>query len=130
MPRRPKPHPVDVYVGGRLRTQRVLFGLSQPALAKKLGVTFQQVQKYETGAIRMSAGRIWQASRALGVPVSYFFAGLDESADPAADILSTRAGLELLRDYEACPEDVRKRMRLLAKAVADIFRPAAGKKTN
>ena len=102
MPRGPNSHPVDVHVGKQLRTQRALFGLSQSELAKQLGITFQQLQKYESGANRTSASRLWQASKILGVPVSYFFEGLDGKADPAADILSTRAGLELVRDFEEC----------------------------
>ena len=130
MPRRSGRHPVDIHVGSKLRAQRALFGLSQAGLAKKLGITFQQLQKYESGKNRMSAGRIWQASRTLGAPVSYFFEGLDDNADPAASILSTRAGLELVRDYEACPEDVRSYVSLLAKAAAEIFSSATAEATN
>ena len=128
MPRRPKPHRVDVHVGGRLRTRRALFGLSQATLAKKFGITFQQLQNYESGANRMSAGRIWQVSRTLGVSVSYFFEGLDEDADPAADILNTRAGLELVRDVEGCSEEVQEFASLLCKAAVDEVNAASGKK--
>lgn len=128
MPRRPKPHRVDVHVGGRLRTRRALFGLSQATLAEQLGITFQQLHKYEIGSNRMSASRIWQASKALEVPISYFFEGLDENADPAADILKTRAGLELVRDFEGCSEDVQKSASLLCKAAVDEVNAASGKK--
>ena len=121
MPRGAKHHPVDVHVGERLRTQRALYGMSQPDLAKRLGITFQQLQKYESGANRMSAGRIWQASRTLGAPVSYFFEGMDGKADPAASMLSTRAGLELVRAYEACPEEIRRNFYQLGKVLAEAL---------
>ncbi len=128
MPRPPKQHPVDIHVGQQLRTRRVLFGLSQAVLARKLGITFQQVQKYETGSDRMGASRLWEAGKILGVPVSYFFEGLDGKAEPAAGILSTRAGLELVRDFEGCSEKVQELASLLCKAAADALNSAAGKK--
>lgn len=121
MARAEKQHPVDVHVGGQLRAQRVLYGLSQSELADKLDITFQQLQKYETGSNRMSASRVWHASRVLGVSVSFFFDGLDESADPAASILNTRAGLELVRDFEACSREVRDFASGLAKAAAETI---------
>lgn len=121
MARGEKQHPVDVHVGGQLRSQRVLYGLSQSELAKLLDITFQQLQKYETGSNRMSASRLWHASRVLGVPVSFFFEGLDEKADPASNILNTRAGLELVRDFEACSKDVRKFASGLAKTAAECL---------
>jgi transcriptional regulator with XRE-family HTH domain len=98
-----------------------LYGLSQSELADKLDITFQQLQKYETGNNRMSASRIWQASRVLGVPVTFFFEGLDGKSDPAADILNTRAGLELVRDFEACTKEVRSFASSLALATAGCF---------
>lgn len=119
MARGEKQHPVDVYVGSQLRSQRVLYGLSQSELADRLEITFQQLQKYETGSNRMSASRIWHASKILGVPVSYFFDGLDGNADPAAVILNTRAGLELVRDFEACSREVRDFALGLAKVAAE-----------
>lgn len=118
MARGEKQHPVDVHVGGQLRSQRVLYGLSQSELADKLDITFQQLQKYETGSNRMSAGRIWHASQVLGVPVNFFFDGLDGKSDPAAGILNTRAGLELVRDFEACTKEVRDFASGLAQAAA------------
>jgi len=121
MARGEKQHPVDVHVGGQLRSQRVLYGLSQSELADKLDITFQQLQKYETGSNRMSASRVWHASRVLGVPVSFFFDGIDENADPAAGILNTRAGLELVRDFEACSKEVRDFASGLAEAAAECL---------
>jgi transcriptional regulator with XRE-family HTH domain len=130
MPRGQKPHPVDVHVGRQLRTQRVLLGLSQAALAKKFDISFQQLQKYETGTNRISVSRLWQASRILDVPISYFFEGPDGKADTATDILSTRAGLELVRDFEGCSEEVRKTVYLLCKDMAGDVRPVSRKKAN
>jgi transcriptional regulator with XRE-family HTH domain len=127
MPRGKKPDPVDIHVGNQLRIQRTLYGLSQTELAARLGITFQQLQKYENATNRTNAGLLWQASKILGVPISYFFEDLDGNVDPAAGILSTRAGLEFVRDYEACPEDARKSVSQLCKAVADALGPAADK---
>ncbi len=118
MARGEKQHPVDVHVGGQLRSQRVLYGLSQSELADKLDITFQQLQKYETGSNRMSASRIWHASQVLGVPVTFFFDGLDGKTDSASGILGTRAGLELVRDFEACTKEVRDFASGLAQAAA------------
>src|SRR5579863_2532749 len=69
------PDPIDVYVGSRLRERRVSLGMSQTVLADRLGLTFQQVQKYERGANRLSASALWRAGDAVNVPVSYFFDG-------------------------------------------------------
>lgn len=74
------PHPVDVHVGGRLRIRRVLLGMSQEKLGEKLGLTFQQVQKYEKGSNRIGASRLFDVSRILDVPVSFFYEGLGEEA--------------------------------------------------
>ncbi len=73
-----QPNPVDVYVGNRLRQRRMLMGLSQKQMAAELGVTFQQVQKYENGVNRISASRLWDISKILKAPVEYFFDGMDE----------------------------------------------------
>lgn len=76
------PHPVDIHVGRQMRLRRVLLGLSQQRLADCLGLSFQQVQKYEKGANRLSASRLHDLARLLDVPVSYFF---DELSPSAAD---------------------------------------------
>ena len=72
------PHPIDVHVGSRVRLRRTLLGLSQPALGDTLGVSFQQVQMYERGVNRISAGKLWKLTQVLDVPVSFFFDGVDE----------------------------------------------------
>ncbi len=71
------PHPVDIHVGRVIRRRRREIGMTQQGLAEQIGIKFQQVQKYETGANRVSASRLWQISRALDVPVAYFFDGLN-----------------------------------------------------
>lgn len=130
MTRESRQHFVDIHVGRRLRTRRVLCGLTQTELAKQLGITFQQLQKYENGSVRMSPSRLWRACTTLGAPVSHFFEGLNENVEAAADILSTRAWLDIIRYYEACPEDSRKQIYQSGKALTDILAPAASKKTD
>ena len=69
---------IDRYVGGRIREQRIMSGLSQQQMADMIGVTYQQAHKYERGINRISAGRLYEISQVLGVPVAYFFDGLEE----------------------------------------------------
>ena len=70
-----EPHPIDVYVGGRMRLRRIQLGLSQGALASKIGVSFQAVQKYESGDIRISASRLYDVAQVLEVSPAFFFEG-------------------------------------------------------
>ena len=99
---------VDVHIGQRLRMRRKLAGLSQEQLAERLGVTFQQVQKYEKGTNRISASRLFGAARLLSVPVSYFFEGLATSeAEPEHVIPMTRDEHDLLLAFRSAREDVR-----------------------
>ena len=95
------PHPVDVHVGSRVRLRRTLLGMNQTQLGKALGVTFQQVQKNERGTDRIGASRLYQLSRILDVPVSFFFDELVDEAKAASpdDISLTRETLELVRAY-------------------------------
>src|SRR6188768_2616137 len=76
-----RPNPVDLHVGGRVRMRRTLLGVSQEQLADSLGLTFQQVQKYERGANRVSASKLYESARALQAPVSFFFEGLADPLD-------------------------------------------------
>ena len=106
-------HPVDVHVGRRVRVRRTLLGLSQEKLGEALGLTFQQVQKYECGANRISASRLYQIGHILDVPVSYFFEEMTEPETPQSakiqrpeatekseqDPLIKRETLELVRAY-------------------------------
>ena len=121
------PDPVDVHVGMRLRQRRTLLGMSQEKLAKAFGVSFQQVQKYERGANRISASRLHLLTKTLDVPVSYFFEGLpndlahiatdiDEAEEP--DQMTSRETLELVRAYYRIGDPgVRKRLVDLARAL-------------
>ncbi len=79
-----RPTPIDAHVGIRIRDRRREAGISQPALAGSIGVAFAQIQKYEHGVNRISAGRLFEVSKALGVPVGYFFEGLDPCEGRAA----------------------------------------------
>ena len=72
-----EPNPIDVYIGQRIRVRRQLLGLSQEALAKKIGITFQQVQKYERGMNRVGASRLWDIGKVLEVPVGFFYEDMD-----------------------------------------------------
>ncbi len=85
------PNPVDVHVGARVRTRRLLIGMNQETLARALGLTFQQVQKYEGGANRVSASRLSQIAEILGVPISYFFNDLEpDGAEPSRREIEAR----------------------------------------
>lgn len=124
-------HPTDVHVGLRIRQRRALLGMSQTTLAKAVGLTFQQIQKYENGANRTGASRLYEFARVLDVPVSHFFDGLDASAtkpkgrlprhSKTADhpINTKRETLELVRAYYKIRQaDVRDHMRRMIEALA------------
>ncbi len=123
-------HPVDVHVGKRVRHRRWLVGMTQQQLAEKVGIKFQQIQKYETGANRVSASRLWDISDALDVPVAFFFEGIEESqqaqtATPAveaipADLLGDKEALDLIRSYYSIPENQRRRLFELARVLSDV----------
>ena len=119
-------HPVDVHVGKRIRHRRWMNGTTQQQLAEKVGIKFQQIQKYETGMNRVSASRLWDIAHALGVPVSFFFEGMDANApagpqptEMPGDILADREALELLRSYYAIPENQRRRLFELARVLSE-----------
>jgi transcriptional regulator with XRE-family HTH domain len=118
-------HPVDVHVGKRVRHRRWMVGMTQQQLAEKVGIKFQQIQKYETGMNRVSASRLWDIAEALSVPVAFFFEGLGsaeaEAVDAAVpgDILADKEALELVRSYYAIPEAQRRRLFDLARVLSD-----------
>lgn len=124
LPSKNPPHPVDKHVGGRLRLRRKLQGMSQADLAKGLKLTFQQVQKYERGANRISASKLYDAARLLEAPVSYFFEGLDETdggkddgfAVRMTEFVSTPEGLELAALFPKLDD------RRLRRRVVDLVR--------
>jgi len=127
------PNPIDRHVGSRVRMRRMLVGLSQEKLGESLGVTFQQVQKYEKGTNRIGASRLQQISKVLGVPVEFFFegapqvetlgAGFSETASDGyvADFLSTSEGVQLMRSFVRIKDvKVRRRILSLVEAIAGI----------
>src|SRR6056297_2623116 len=121
------PHPVDVHVGKRIRHRRWLVGMTQQQLAQAVGIKFQQIQKYETGANRVSASRLWDIADALDVEVSFFFEGLEQEEEAAtetggipADILGDKEALELVRSYYSIPENQRRRLFDLARVLSDV----------
>ncbi len=119
-------HPVDIHVGKRIRHRRWMVGMTQQGLAERVGIKFQQIQKYETGMNRVSASRLWDIAETLDVPVSFFFEGLDRKEDEApdangvpADPMAEREALELVRSYYAIPENQRRRLFDLARVLSD-----------
>lgn len=120
-------HPVDVHVGKRIRHRRWMNGTTQQQLAEKVGIKFQQIQKYETGMNRVSASRLWDIADVLGVSISFFFEGIETVEGAAArvvrdgqsDFLSDREALELLRSYYAIPENQRRRLFELARVLSE-----------
>jgi transcriptional regulator with XRE-family HTH domain len=145
-PRESRPSPIDVHVGGRIRLRRTLLGMSQERLGEALGLTFQQIQKYERGVNRVGASRLFDLSRVLDVPISFFF---DDMPEPLAreyggaavrravgfsepqdgfedDALHRRETLELVRAYyRITDQGVRKRVFDLIKSLAPSVDPTS-----
>ena len=140
-----KPNPIDVHVGKRLRLRRTLLGMSQERLGELLGLTFQQVQKYERGVNRIGSSRLFELGQILDVPISFFFDDLPETVTRAGGAVSgyataglaeeraafdheddalpldKRETLELVRAYYRIGDPaVRKRLFELAKALANL----------
>jgi len=140
-------NPVDVFVGARLRLRRTIAGFSQQKLGEAVDLTFQQIQKYEKGANRISASRMFQFAHVLGVSPAYFFEGIElhlgpqgaaaalpgmaepvepYGADTGPDVVFNRESLELMRAFARISDtDVRQRLFDLVKAVAEVESPSA-----
>jgi transcriptional regulator with XRE-family HTH domain len=131
-----KPNPMDIHVGSRVRLRRMVIGMSQEKLGEKMGLTFQQIQKYEKGTNRIGASRLHQLSQIMDVPVGFFFedapshvsrhvmapAGFAESKTEAflLDFLNSRDGLELNRAFVKITDPkVRKRVVELVRALSE-----------
>lgn len=123
---------IDLHVGRRLRRRRRLLGLTQQQLAQSIGIRFQQVQKYECGANRVTASRLYELASALQAPVSYFYEGLStgnsaiinnvtpaNDSDLGSDLMSQKETMELIRAYYRLGERPRQRLLDLAKALQD-----------
>ena len=125
------PDPVDIHVGARIRTRRLMIGMNQETLARALGLTFQQVQKYEGGANRVSASRLSQIADILGVSISHFFSDLEpDGAEPSASDREARERLqrpetiELVRAYYAITDQrTRHQFLEMVKAAAQSHEP-------
>ncbi|MDB5476877.1 MAG: transcriptional regulator [Phenylobacterium sp.] len=116
---------IDVHLGRRLRRRRRLLGLTQQEVAESCGVRFQQIQKYECAANRMSAARIWQLAEVLQAPVSYFYDGFAEAraqalirgGDESGEIFTRKETRDLVRAYYQLGERPRRRLLDLAKSL-------------
>lgn len=123
-----KPDPIDVYVGSRIRLRRNLLGMSQEKLGEQLGITFQQIQKYEKGTNRVGASRLQAISEILEVPVSFFFeevpgsstsTGFAENELDYIDFCSSTEGVQLMRAFTHIKDPkVRRKIIDLAKALS------------
>lgn len=134
------PDPIDKYVGARVRGRRLGLRMSQTKLGEAIGVTFQQVQKYENGTNRIGASNLFKVAKTLGVEVGYFFQempdvawkgdqkiGMGERSLPEFehDPLSSREAIELTHNYYRIGDgQVRKRLSQLVKSLAEAFRPS------
>jgi transcriptional regulator with XRE-family HTH domain len=125
-------NPIDAQVGNRVRLRRMLIGMSQERLGELLGLTFQQVQKYEKGVNRIGAGRLFEVSRILGVPIDYFYEGVNgqavggqtngpgQATPPIMEFVSSGEGLQLSLAFMRIKDTrVRKRMLELVKSLAE-----------
>jgi len=120
-------HKVDVHVGQRIRQRRWLTGMTQQRLAELVGIKFQQIQKYETGANRVSASRLWDIADALGVEIAFFFEGIKTVNEPVKaaenvpiDVMGDKEAMDLIRSYYSIPEDQRRRLFELARVLSDV----------
>ena len=121
-------HIVDTHVGKKIRQRRWLIGMTQQKLAELVGIKFQQIQKYETGANRVSASRLWDISEALGVEISFFFTGIQtgeaENAPSGGnlpdDLMGDKEAMDLVRSYYSIPETQRRRLFELARVLSDV----------
>lgn len=132
MPKK-KANPVDAHVGYRVRLRRMLIGMSQERLGELLGLTFQQVQKYERGINRIGAGRLFEVAEILGVPISFFYEGVDGAqlsesgtvqSSAVMDFLSSNEGIQLSTAFMGI-KDVKVRRRIL-----DLVRSISGENHN
>jgi len=129
-----KPHPIDVHVGGRVRLRRTMLGMSQDKLADSLGLTFQQIQKYEKGVNRIGSSRVFEISRVLGVPIQFFFDDFDVESGRSygfaetggddgmamMDLLNTPEGVQLCKHFASIKDPkIRKRVLELVKSLSD-----------
>ena len=134
-----RPHPVDVHVGGRVRMRRVLLNMSQEKLGDQLGLTFQQVQKYEKGSNRIGASRLWELGQILDVPISFFYDGAVDrrseadgfgearQEDYVMNFVHSSEGLNMIRHFVKVEDaNVRRSVLQMIKALAESDTREAG----
>ncbi|PJB71776.1 MAG: transcriptional regulator [Alphaproteobacteria bacterium CG_4_9_14_3_um_filter_47_13] len=140
MEKKEQPNPVDIHVGERLKSRRILLSMSQEKLADAVGITFQQIQKYERGTNRVSASRLWQFSKVLHVSISYFFENFSEKRVPATqytgmsdndqetllseeNLMDKKETIKLIREYYSIPDEkMRKDLFKMIKTMAANMR--------
>lgn len=121
------PHPIDITVGARIVSQRLVKRMTQTDLANSIGVSFQQVQKYERGSNRVSASRLWRISEALNVPMTYFFDGVTTDAGaPREERPMTPWARELMALEKNLPASARKLVLNMARQLAERETTASG----
>jgi transcriptional regulator with XRE-family HTH domain len=134
MANKKQPNPIDIHVGSRVRLRRMMLGMSQEKLGESLGITFQQIQKYEKGTNRIGASRLQHISSVLAVPVSFFFEDAPGAPTPSAeggmsephpanyvtDFLSSSEGVQLNKAF------VRIKDQKIRRRIIDLVRAAAG----
>jgi transcriptional regulator with XRE-family HTH domain len=132
-------NPIDLHIGQRVRHRRWLMGMTQQQLADAIGIRFQQVQKYESGANRISAARLWDIARALGAPVSFFYVEIAGGAGASSDEpMDNKETFELVRAYYGMQERTRHSLLALARAMngdesderprlVEVHQPAGGR---
>ena len=127
-------NPIDLHFGRRLRHRRWLQGMTQQQLAQAIGIRFQQIQKYETGANRISASRLWDLAQALDAPLSFFFFGLDDPKHTRQiygsddEALQQKETIDLVRAYYAMDDGPRRMLLELAKAASKAWSSKAPEK--
>lgn len=120
---RKKPNPIDTHVGSRVRLRRTMMGMSQEKLGEALGITFQQIQKYEKGTNRIGASRMQQISATLKVPVSFFFQDAPIEGGMSANGMADAGATTYVADFLSSPEGIQ-----LNRAFVRITNPAIRKK--
>ncbi len=131
-----KADPIDIFVGKKIRQRRTLLGISQEKLSNSLNITFQQVQKYESGANRVSSSRLYNISKILKVTISYFFEGLPETSGKKVsivaeknkpldnqDVFTKKETIDLVKTYYIIKDEaVRKKVLEMVKSIANTHK--------
>ena len=113
-------HPIDVYVGQRVRFKRKVLGLTQTDLAEKVDITFQQIQKYEKGENRVSASMLYQIAQSLNTSVSFFFEGYAENSENETVIRDDKVSIDLINSFASIKNpELKKRLLLLISSVSE-----------